>query len=195
VVAAPVGCATEVSDLLAAQIARATSSWTWSRAARPGQLSVASALAAAPSRYVIVLVHDAARAFAPADLVERVAEAVRAGHHAVVPVLPVIDTIKQVDESGPRDRQRSTARLCGPYRRLRASVVTCWKRGNRRPWTRTPTMPAWSRKLGVRVFGVPGAEAALKIHPAGGSRLRGAAAARRRRVRVSAARPLGSLRP
>lgn len=47
-----------------------------------------------------VLVHDAARAFVPAAVVERVVAAVRAGAPAVVPVLPVTDTIKQVDGNG-----------------------------------------------------------------------------------------------
>jgi 2-C-methyl-D-erythritol 4-phosphate cytidylyltransferase len=47
-----------------------------------------------------VLVHDAARALTPPDLVVRVVEALRAGHPAVVPVLPVSDTIKAVDANG-----------------------------------------------------------------------------------------------
>ena len=43
-----------------------------------------------------MLVHDAARALAPPDLFESVAAAVRGGHAAVIPVLPVVDTIKEV---------------------------------------------------------------------------------------------------
>ncbi|GEL95746.1 IspD/TarI family cytidylyltransferase [Cellulomonas composti] len=46
---------------------------------------------------VVVLVHDAARAFAPPVLVARVVAAVRAGHPAVVPGLAVADTIKRVE--------------------------------------------------------------------------------------------------
>jgi 2-C-methyl-D-erythritol 4-phosphate cytidylyltransferase len=48
----------------------------------------------------IVLVHDAARAFAPPALVRSVTEAVAAGASAVVPVLPVTDTVKRVDDAG-----------------------------------------------------------------------------------------------
>lgn len=44
----------------------------------------------------VVLVHDAARPLAPPALVGRVVAAVRAGHDAVVPGLPVADTIKRV---------------------------------------------------------------------------------------------------
>jgi 2-C-methyl-D-erythritol 4-phosphate cytidylyltransferase len=47
-----------------------------------------------------VLVHDAARALTPPGLVVRVVEALRSGHSAVVPALPVPDTIKAVDANG-----------------------------------------------------------------------------------------------
>jgi 2-C-methyl-D-erythritol 4-phosphate cytidylyltransferase len=44
----------------------------------------------------VVLVHDAARALVPPDLVARVARAVRSGHPAVIPGVPLTDTIKQI---------------------------------------------------------------------------------------------------
>ena len=47
-----------------------------------------------------VLIHDAARALTPPALVVRVVEALRAGHSAVVPALPLSDTIKAVDANG-----------------------------------------------------------------------------------------------
>jgi 2-C-methyl-D-erythritol 4-phosphate cytidylyltransferase len=47
-----------------------------------------------------VLVHDAARPLTPPGLVVRVVEALRAGHSAVVPALPLSDTIKAVDANG-----------------------------------------------------------------------------------------------
>jgi 2-C-methyl-D-erythritol 4-phosphate cytidylyltransferase len=47
-----------------------------------------------------VLVHDAARALTPPGLVVRVVEALRAGHSAVVPALPLSDTVKSVDANG-----------------------------------------------------------------------------------------------
>jgi 2-C-methyl-D-erythritol 4-phosphate cytidylyltransferase len=48
----------------------------------------------------VVLVHDAARPLTPPTLIVRVVEALRAGHSAVIPVLPVTDTIKAVDANG-----------------------------------------------------------------------------------------------
>jgi 2-C-methyl-D-erythritol 4-phosphate cytidylyltransferase len=62
--------------------------------------SVAAGIAALPSGIGVVLVHDAARCLTPADVFERVIAAVRQGAGAVVPGVPVIDTIKQVDDSG-----------------------------------------------------------------------------------------------
>ncbi|MDO5032234.1 2-C-methyl-D-erythritol 4-phosphate cytidylyltransferase [Corynebacterium sp.] len=44
----------------------------------------------------VVLIHDAARALTPPAMIRRVAEAVLAGAPAVIPVLPVADTIKVV---------------------------------------------------------------------------------------------------
>src|SRR5205823_707637 len=61
--------------------------------------SVRHGLAALPDRVGRVLVHDAARCLVPGDLVRRVAEAVPTWG-AVVPGLPLADTVKQVDAAG-----------------------------------------------------------------------------------------------
>jgi 2-C-methyl-D-erythritol 4-phosphate cytidylyltransferase len=62
--------------------------------------SVSLALAALPGDPDFVLVHDAARALTPPTLIARVVDALRAGHDAVVPALPLSDTIKAVDANG-----------------------------------------------------------------------------------------------
>jgi 2-C-methyl-D-erythritol 4-phosphate cytidylyltransferase len=63
--------------------------------------SVAAALHAIPnSRNTAVLVHDAARPIVPADIVERVLEPLSRGYDAVVPTLPVVDTVKKVEAGG-----------------------------------------------------------------------------------------------
>ena len=82
-----------------------------SRAARPEDVdvvaggaertdSVAAGLSALRRDDGIVLVHDAARALAPASLFSRLVREVRNGHPAVVPGIPVTDTIKSVDPRG-----------------------------------------------------------------------------------------------
>ncbi|MCP2262478.1 2-C-methyl-D-erythritol 4-phosphate cytidylyltransferase (EC 2.7.7.60) [Streptoalloteichus tenebrarius] len=62
-------------------------------------LALDAALGVAPDAG-IVLVHDAARAFTPPSVVREVVDAVARGASAVVPVLPVADTVKQVDADG-----------------------------------------------------------------------------------------------
>jgi len=62
--------------------------------------SVEAGLAALRPDDGIVLVHDVARALAPAELFARVIRAVRAGNPAVVPGLAVTDTVKVVDADG-----------------------------------------------------------------------------------------------
>ena len=64
--------------------------------------SVSRALAAVADAQQpsFVLVHDAARPLTPPGLVVRVVEALRAGHSAVVPALPLSDTVKAVDANG-----------------------------------------------------------------------------------------------
>ncbi|MGW4768202.1 2-C-methyl-D-erythritol 4-phosphate cytidylyltransferase [Nocardia sp. NPDC004278] len=61
--------------------------------------SVRSGIAAAPDA-AYFLVHDAARALTPPELIARVVAELRAGATAVVPALPVVDTIKSVDTHG-----------------------------------------------------------------------------------------------
>ncbi|MDQ2697747.1 MAG: 2-C-methyl-D-erythritol 4-phosphate cytidylyltransferase, partial [Actinomycetota bacterium] len=62
------------------------------------QASVAAGLAALPDDVGIVLVHDAARALTPPEVFERVAAAVEGGASGVIPVLPVVDTLKRVTD-------------------------------------------------------------------------------------------------
>jgi 2-C-methyl-D-erythritol 4-phosphate cytidylyltransferase len=63
------------------------------------QLSVALALATVPPEADLVLVHDAARAFVPVEVISRVIAALEAADGAV-PTRPVSDTIRTVDASG-----------------------------------------------------------------------------------------------
>lgn len=58
----------------------------------------AGLVAAAGAQYI--LVHDAARALTPPPVIAAVVAELRAGRAAVIPVLPVVDTIKAVDDVG-----------------------------------------------------------------------------------------------
>lgn len=59
--------------------------------------SVAAALAALPPGVELVLVHDAARCLTPPAVFSAVVAALREGADAVVPVLPLSDTVKRVE--------------------------------------------------------------------------------------------------
>jgi 2-C-methyl-D-erythritol 4-phosphate cytidylyltransferase/2-C-methyl-D-erythritol 2,4-cyclodiphosphate synthase len=62
--------------------------------------SVSAALAAVGEDAEVILVHDAARSFAPESMIQRVIVAVRGGAAAVVPVLPVTDTVRSLHPDG-----------------------------------------------------------------------------------------------
>ncbi|GGS02751.1 2-C-methyl-D-erythritol 4-phosphate cytidylyltransferase [Micromonospora fulviviridis] len=126
------------------------------------QASVAAALATVPAGPEIVLVHDAARALTPPELVESVAAAVRAGHDAVIPVLPVVDTVKEVD-AGERvlgTVDRAALRAVQTPQGFRRSVLTAAHEAAGDPLTDDAGLV---EKLGVPVVCVPGSELALKI--------------------------------
>ncbi|MEV7330729.1 2-C-methyl-D-erythritol 4-phosphate cytidylyltransferase [Micromonospora sp. NPDC093244] len=157
VVAAPAAEVTAVRELLA-PVAPVT--------VVPGgaerQASVAAALAAVPDGPTIVLVHDAARALTPPELVESVAAAVRDGCAAVIPVLPVVDTIKEVgaDEVVLGTVDRSALRAVQTPQGFRRAVLTAAHAAAGDPLTDDAGLV---EKQGVPVTCVPGSEYALKI--------------------------------
>jgi 2-C-methyl-D-erythritol 4-phosphate cytidylyltransferase len=64
------------------------------------QASVHNALVALSADVELVLVHDAARPLVPGPVVERVLSALRAGAEAVVPALPVVDSLRKLSPDG-----------------------------------------------------------------------------------------------
>lgn len=110
VVVLPPGDAAQVPEWLASHLSAAL---TVVAGGAQRTDSVEAGLAALPASCACILVHDAARPFITPALIDRVLAEVRAGH-AVVPVLPVTDTIKQVagdatnrvEQTVSRDRLR-----------------------------------------------------------------------------------------
>ncbi|MET7960683.1 2-C-methyl-D-erythritol 4-phosphate cytidylyltransferase [Micromonospora zamorensis] len=126
------------------------------------QASVAAALAAVPAGPTIILVHDAARALTPPELVESVAAAVRDGRDAVIPVLPVVDTIKEVgaDEVVLGTVDRSALRAVQTPQGFRRAVLSAAHAAAGDSLTDDAGLV---EKQGVTVSCVPGSEYALKI--------------------------------
>jgi 2-C-methyl-D-erythritol 4-phosphate cytidylyltransferase/2-C-methyl-D-erythritol 2,4-cyclodiphosphate synthase len=85
-----------------ASIAKAFAGDKVELAITPGGLSrqgsIANALKEVTTSADVVLIHDAARCFAPASVFDKVAIAVIETGSAVIPVLPVVDTIKNVNQ-------------------------------------------------------------------------------------------------
>jgi len=126
------------------------------------QESVSLALAAVPAEIEIVLVHDAARALTPPQLIESVAAAVRQGRPAVIPVLPVVDTIKEV---GPGEVvlgtvDRSVLRSVQTPQGFRHDVLAAVHASAADPLTDDAGLV---EKAGLPVTCVPGSDLALKI--------------------------------
>lgn len=139
------------------------------------QASVAAALAALPHSADVVLVHDAARALAPSGLFDAVVAAVRAGNDAVVPALPVVDTIKRV---GPaRDGwERVTATVDrGPLRAVQTPqgfTRALLARAHAAAGSDTATDDAGLvEAIGGEVVLIPGSTRALKVTTAWDLRL------------------------
>lgn len=93
------------------------------------QGSISNALKALDQDVDVVLVHDAARAFQPLEVFDRVASAVRTTGQGVIPVEPVTDTIKVVSgelvlETIDRSRLRKAQTPQGfPAHQLAAAYV------------------------------------------------------------------------
>ncbi|MCW2667607.1 MAG: 2-c-methyl-d-erythritol 4-phosphate cytidylyltransferase, partial [Frankiales bacterium] len=129
---------------------------------RERQESVARALAALPPEVGLVLVHDAARALTPVAVVEAVVAALREGAPAVVPVLPVADTVKQVDGDGMVERtlERAWLRAVQTPQGFTREVLARAHAQVLAPHTDDAGMV---EMLGVPVRTVPGSEEAFKV--------------------------------
>jgi 2-C-methyl-D-erythritol 4-phosphate cytidylyltransferase/2-C-methyl-D-erythritol 2,4-cyclodiphosphate synthase len=127
------------------------------------QESVVAGLAVLDPAVEVVLVHDAARALTPPALVERVARAVRATQAGVIPVLPVVDSLKQVapdgDVLGIADRSQLAAAQT-PQGFPRAALEAAYAQAEHTDFTDDATVFA---AAGGRVTTVAGDDLAFKI--------------------------------
>ncbi|HEX2174843.1 MAG TPA: 2-C-methyl-D-erythritol 4-phosphate cytidylyltransferase [Nocardioidaceae bacterium] len=162
VVAAPPGRVAPVEDLLRGAVDGVPLSVVAGGDTR--QQSVAAALAVLAPDVDVVLVHDAARAFAPPDLTRRVAQAVRAGAAAVVPVLPVNDTIKHVTGDTVRGTvDRSDLRAVQTPQGFRRDVLERAHAAGADGGTGATDDAALVESLGLTVTVVDGSEEAFKV--------------------------------
>lgn len=126
--------------------------------------SVANGLDDLPDEAAIVLVHDAARPLVGAATIDRVIAEVRAGRN-VVAALPVVDTLKEVDEHGQIVRTVSRERLWRaqtPQGFPRQVIVDAHRRARKEKVVATDDA-ALLERLGIPVHVVRGSERALKV--------------------------------
>jgi len=130
------------------------------------QQSVALALEHLPVEVDVVLVHDAARPLVPVEMVDAVTSAVRAGARAVIPVLPVSDTVKEVDVAGRvvRTVDRSTLRrVQTPQGFDRALLALAHERAAVEGVDDATDDAGLVERIGEAVVVVPGHEDAIKV--------------------------------
>ncbi|MFB4422909.1 2-C-methyl-D-erythritol 4-phosphate cytidylyltransferase [Streptomyces sp. QL37] len=101
VVVAPPDGAPEVKNLIDGHALPERTDYVVVPGGATRQESVKLGLDALPDDISVVLVHDAARPLVPVDTVDAVIEAVRDGAPAVVPALPLADTVKEVEPGEP----------------------------------------------------------------------------------------------
>lgn len=127
------------------------------------QASVAAGLAALPGGIERVLVHDVARPFVPGSVIDAVLAALTAGADAVVPVVPIHDTVRRVSAdgtlSGVVDRSTLVAVQTPQGFRCAALAAAHHEAGERVATDDAALIEA----MGGTVVAVPGDERAFKI--------------------------------
>jgi 2-C-methyl-D-erythritol 4-phosphate cytidylyltransferase len=126
--------------------------------------SVASGLDDLPDEASVVLIHDAARPLVGDDTIDRVVNAVRCGTPAIA-ALPVVDTLKEVDETGRITRTVERDRLWRaqtPQGFPREVIVRAHRDAKAQRISATDDA-ALCERLGIPVLVVRGSERAMKI--------------------------------
>ncbi|MDX3455417.1 2-C-methyl-D-erythritol 4-phosphate cytidylyltransferase [Streptomyces sp. ME02-8801-2C] len=168
VVVAPPDGAAEVRTLLDAHALPERTDFVVVPGGESRQESVKLGLDALPAGIDIVLVHDAARPLVPVDTVDAVIEAVREGAQAVVPALPLADTVKEVEPAAVHGEPEPV--LATPERaRLRAVqtpqgfAVDTLVRAHKTVTENVTDDASMVEQLGLPVVVVPGHEEAFKV--------------------------------
>jgi 2-C-methyl-D-erythritol 4-phosphate cytidylyltransferase len=126
--------------------------------------SVANGLDDLPDEAAIVLIHDAARPLVDDETIDRVIRHVRGGEAAIA-ALPVIDTIKEVDDSSHIVRTVDRTRLWRaqtPQGFPREVIVRAHREASAGRISTTDDA-ALCERLGIPVAVVRGSERAMKV--------------------------------
>ncbi|MFE1247108.1 2-C-methyl-D-erythritol 4-phosphate cytidylyltransferase [Streptomyces sp. NPDC058735] len=168
VVVAPPDGAAEVKSLLDAHVLPERTDVLVVPGGETRRQSVKLGLDALPPGFDIVLVHDAARPLVPVDTVDAVIETVRDGAPAVVPALPLADTVKQVEPAATPGEPEPV--VATPERALLRAVQTpqgfdraTLVRAHETVTGEVTDDAGMVELLGLTVVAVPGHEEAFKV--------------------------------
>lgn len=140
--------------------------------------SVRAALSLLPADLDAVLVHDAARALTPPGVFRRVAGALAAGARAVIPAVPVVDTVKDTEAVPAPQETTAARRVTGTPDRSRLRAVQTpqgfdadlLRRAHEAALSFPPEQAAavtddamLAESLGIDVYVVDGSQLSLKI--------------------------------
>lgn len=128
------------------------------------QDSVYNGLRSLPGDVRSVLVHDAARPFATASMIQELILALESGAKGVVPAVPVKDTVKQVDKDTVVStlKRSSLAAVQTPQGFDLATLVRAHEAANEQGWEVTDDA-SMLEQMGETVTTVMGAETNVKI--------------------------------
>lgn len=110
-----------------------------------------------------VLVHDAARALVPGAVVARVIAALREGARGCVPVMPVVDTVRQLTAEGSVVVDRSQLRLVQTPQGFERSVLVDALRRARETGLQITDDASAVEAIGEPIALVEGSRDALKV--------------------------------
>ncbi|MCS0638762.1 2-C-methyl-D-erythritol 4-phosphate cytidylyltransferase [Streptomyces sp. LP05-1] len=170
VVVAPPDGAAEVKNLLDAHALPERTDYLVVPGGETRQESVRLGLEALPEGVTTVLVHDAARPLVPVETVDAVIEAVQEGAVAVVPAVPLADTVKEVEPAAEGAGGAPEPVVATPDRaRLRAVQTPqgfaheTLLRAHRTVTEAVTDDAGMVERLGEPVVVVPGHEEAFKV--------------------------------
>lgn len=127
-------------------------------------ISVRNAISALKKNVDYVLIHDAARALTPPEVVIRVLEELKRGADAVIPALPVNDTIKEVmGEKVVRTVDRSSLQRVQTPQGFKTEIIVDAHAAAKRDGVDGTDDAALTERIGIKVSTVLGDERSLKI--------------------------------
>lgn len=131
-------------------------------AVRQESVRIGLATLAAPDD-AVVLVHDAARALVPPEVVRGVVDAVASGAEVVIPVVPVIDSIRRIDGEASEIVDRAALRAVQTPQGARLASLRAAHARVAAEGVEVTDDAAVCEHVGLSVALVPGHRDALKI--------------------------------